>query len=120
MILRVGFTGTDTSTSAVTVVVALVPFPRRGICGRERAIRLEALRDEVFGIFPGSAVVMHSPYVQDDGGALGQEHAVDFTVWGICQLLFVSERPEYPRIRFTISQRVRNHDVIELQGPAFS
>lgn len=90
-VLKVGLTGTDTSTSAVTVVIALVPFPRRGIRGRERGIRLEAFGDKVFGILPGSTVMMHSPYVHDDSGALGQEHAVDFTIWGIRQRL-VSER----------------------------
>lgn len=86
-VLKAGLTGTDTSASAVTVVIALIPFPRRGICGRERGIRLEAFGDKVFGILPGSTVMMHSPYIQDDSGALGQEHAVDFTIWGLRQHL---------------------------------
>lgn len=60
-VLKVGLTGTDTSTSAVTVVVALIAFPRRGIRGRERGIRLEALGDKVFGILPSSTVMIHSP-----------------------------------------------------------
>ena len=90
-VLKVGLTGTDASTSAITVVIALIPFPRRGICGRERGIRLEAFGDKVFGILPSSTVMMHRPYIQDDSGALGQEHAVDFTIWGIRQHL-VGER----------------------------
>ncbi len=76
--------GADAPAGAVAVVVALVPLAGRGVGGGEGGVGFEALGDEVLGVLPGGGVVVHGPDVEDDGGAFGQEHAVDFAVWGVC------------------------------------